>query len=147
MSVFTSRVTRTVSIPHDPEHSVTYRKLAPRHLEAAAKVAQLQAIETFKAMGAAEVMKQIEGLDLGAIGAAAGAATAAAVSDPMNGFDRATLIEKGVLAWTYDVPPKPEHFEDLDDETQEFLAREVLKLAKPSLFQTPSEQEAAQKNA
>jgi hypothetical protein len=37
--------------------------------------------------------------------------------------------------------------EDLADEAVDFLAREILKLSKPALFQTKDEIEAAQKNA
>jgi hypothetical protein len=140
MSVFTSRVTRTVAIPHDPEQTVTLRKLAPRHLEAAAKVAQHRSIEDFKAIGGAAFLKELQGMG------GDKAATGAAKVDPLLQFDRLTLIQKGVTEWSYDAKLEPETFEDLDDETQEFLAREVLRLARPALFQTDEEQADARKN-
>ena len=45
MSIFTFRVTKTLDqIPGAPGETVTIRKLAPRHLDAAAKASQMEAI-------------------------------------------------------------------------------------------------------
>ena len=57
-----------------------------------------------------------------------------------------TLLVKGIKAWTYSEPLTAESFEDLDEETQTALAREVLKLSRPKLFQTAAEAETDQKN-
>jgi hypothetical protein len=146
-SVFTSRVTRTVPIPHDSPNSVTIRKLAPKHLDASAKAAQIESAEAFHRMGGAALLKQLEGLDFDKVPGASRAALAApAVADPLLQFDRSVLLVKGVQSWTYDAKVTPDAIEDLDEPTQDFLAREVLKLSRPDLFQTPAEQEAATKN-
>jgi hypothetical protein len=139
MSVFTSKVTLDVPIPHDSPHSVTIRKLAPRHLDAAAKEAQRQAITEAKAIGPAFI-KEMQAL------ADKPETKDAAQRDPLLTYDRVTLIEKGATAWTYDEPLTRESIEDLDDETADVIARAVLKLAKPGLFQTEVEQEADRKN-
>jgi hypothetical protein len=136
-SVFTSRITDTIDIPHDPGQSVTIRKLAPRHLEMAAKAQQLKAIGDLKEMGGPAFMKELQGLS---------DEQRKAVTDPMQRYDRLTLIAKGVTAWTYPEERIAENFEDLDDQTAEFIARAVLKLAKPDLFRTEEEVEAATKN-
>jgi hypothetical protein len=140
MSVFTSRVTKEIAIPHDEGQTATIRKLAPRHLEAAAKEAQRQSLADLRDMGGAAFMRELQSLNTG------DTVARAAVADPLGTFDRLTLLEKGVTGWSYDVPVGREAFEDLDDDTAEFLAREVLRLAKPALFQTEAEAEAARGN-
>lgn len=144
MSVFTSRVTKTLSVPHDPEHTVIVRKLAPRHLEAAARVSQQQSIDDFKSMGGAAFLKELEAMKKPSLEQAD---QVAAAKDPLLLFDRLTLIEKGVLSWSYDAPIAAESYADLDEETRDFLAREILRLARPALFQTPTEAETDRKNA
>jgi hypothetical protein len=70
-----------------------------------------------------------------------------ALEDPLTGFDRHTLARLGLTAWSYERPIDPAAIDDLDDDAIEFIAREVLKLTKPSLFQTADEQEHERKNA
>ncbi len=73
-------------------------------------------------------------------------------ADPLNQYDKYVVCKKGLVSWTFeDVPlSTPSDIdaavEDLDDEALDFLAREILKLSKPSLFQTAPEAEADQKN-
>lgn len=140
-SVFTSRVSKTIAVPHDSEHSVTIRKLAPRHLDQAGKASQRESLENLKELGGPAFLKELQ--SMGGIEAVAKVAAA----DPLVRFDRVTLIEKGVTAWSYDAPLTRASFEDLDDETADWLAREILRLSAPRLFQTDEEAEAAQKNA
>ena len=139
-SVFTSRVTKTIPIPHDEGQSVTIRKLAPRHLEQAAKESQRQSFAELREMGGAAFLKELRSLNEDDI-------KTATARDPLMLFDRITLMEKAVLAWTYvDVERTRETFEDLDDDTQVLLATEILKLSKPSLFVTKTEEETERKN-
>lgn len=146
MSVFTSRVTRTEPIPHDPEHTVTYRKLAPKHLEASARASHAQALEQALAMGGVNVIRDLMA-GFADSGQAEATVTAAVQADPMIGFDRSLLLRHGIIAWSYkDVPVTPESIEDLDEETQDFLGRAVLKLSRPDLFQTAADTEAERKN-
>lgn len=140
MSVFTSRVTQTIDIPGDPGQTATIRKLAPKHLEKAAKVHQAQAIEDLRALGGPAVLKELADLR------ETNPDIAAAVSDPLSAFDRTTLLQHGVVAWSYADAPTSESLEDLNDEVQETLARAVLKLAKPGLFLTEAEAAVARKN-
>jgi hypothetical protein len=73
--------------------------------------------------------------------------------DPLLTYDRITLIDKGLQGWeTPDVEypadekARMEAIEEIDDEIQVALAREILKLSKPKLFEAQEEQEAAAKN-
>jgi hypothetical protein len=141
MSVFTSKVTRTLTVPHDEGQTITIRKLAPRHLEAAAKEAQRTAMAEFRDMGGARFMQE-----LAALKSDKPEAAAPTVSDPVSLFDRTTLLWKAVTAWSYDAPIDVETLADLDEATQAWLATEVLTLAKPALFQSEADAETARKN-
>ena len=140
MSVFTSRNTCTIPIAGEPGATATIRQLAPRHLEMAAKEQQRRTLRDFREMGGSETMREIQGIQPADIAKAKS-------TDPLIGFDRETLILKGVTAWTLDEPLTPESAADLTDDTQEQLARAILQFTKPSLFETIAEQEVAQKNA
>lgn len=129
MSVFTSMVTETIAIPHDPGQSVTIRKLAPKHLDEAQQVNQKQSIEMLRDLGGAAFLSELNGLSKESV---AGAVQA----DPLMLFHRPTLIHRAVIASTYDRDlSRLDVAEDLDDETQDVIARAVLRLARPALFE------------
>jgi hypothetical protein len=65
---------------------------------------------------------------------------------PLAGFDALTLIEKGVTEWTFTEPIGHDAFEEIDADTRDWLATEILRLSRPSLFQSADEREQAQKN-
>ena len=144
MSVFTSRVTDTVTIPD--EGSVTIRKLAPRHLEAARKEQTRKSLKEMKEIGPA-FWKELQSLNDKEKEAERQKAREA---DPLSDFDRHTLLVSGIVAWTFDEPLPEEKdaragaIDDLEDDVQETVAKAILKLAKPSLF---VDAEVAQKNA
>ena len=144
MSVFTSLVTTTLEVPTDSGQSITIRKLAPKHLKAASRAAQMESLEDLKAIGGPAFLRELTALGADET-AQRETVKAAAKADPLMTFDRLTLLEHGVTAWTYERALGPEALEDLDDETREWLAREVLKLARPALF-AEDEGEAEQKN-
>jgi hypothetical protein len=144
MSIFASRTTKVVEIPFDPPQTVTIQKLAGRHLEKARQAQQAAAVDTLQRMGGSAFQR-----DMAALGdpAAVAKRVAAVQADPLNGFDRAALLQAGIKAWTYDEPVTPASFDDLSEEAVDYLAREILKLTKPALFRTGDEQEAEKKTA
>jgi hypothetical protein len=82
----------------------------------------------------------------------------AAIRDPLTGFDRYAVARMGLIEWSYPQSVKPVLVEgkpvepvdaiaDLKDDPIDFIAREVLRLTKPSLFLASEEDaKAAQKN-
>lgn len=150
MSIFTSRIPpKTLPVPAEPSHTITFRKLAPRQLEKAAKVAQRAAmresVENMQDMGGVDAMKAMsEAFEaFKAKDEKKDAATPAEKPDPIAGFDRVTLMTEAVVGWTFEEERTAETFADLDDETQHWLATEIVRFAKPSLFQTATEAEDA----
>lgn len=143
MSIFTSLVTKVLEVPGEPGQTITIRKLAPKHLEAAQKAQQRAVSADLVEMGGATFIQELAA----AIGTDATKTVAQATQrDPVLLFHVPTLIVHGVSAWTYNVAADLAHVEDLDSETQAWLATEILRLSKPGLFQTAEEQDVDRKN-
>lgn len=138
MSIFAADTTATWPIPSDPTQTVTIRKLTGRELDRAQQEHLSALVSGRPARGWASVFTRAikDGVSTDAV----------VPHDPLNGFDRFTVIKSGLTGWTYPKPVTPEIIETLDDDAVEFLATEILRLTKPSLFQTVAEQEGAQKN-
>jgi hypothetical protein len=157
-SIFANRITKTLPVPGMDGQTITIRKLAPRHLEAAATEAQRKAIAASRAMADqfsgfdVAVLRDLRTLDTSKEAEAdtaddgERAADAPAAANPLAGFDAVTLIEKGVTEWSFTEPLGREAFEEIDADTRDWLATEILRLSRPSLFQSADEVEQAQKN-
>ena len=162
MSIFTSLVTDVLTVQRDPGHTITIRKLAPKHLDEARAAAQLEAQQVLLNMGGPEFIRQLRdalprspdgaGGDGGALRdsddqTVLTIAAATAVADPLKFYDRVRLIQYGVVAWSYNQPTNDRTVcEDIDEDTQEWLARAILRLSKPALFESAEEAEARRKN-
>ena len=142
MSIFTSFVTEALPVPGEPGQTITIRRLAPKALDRAREAARERGNRemrlTRESMGEAEYESFKAEI-------AKNIATGPVQSNPLNGYDRVSLIQSGVTAWTFDRALDVEAFEDLDDDTQDWLAGAILKLSKPSLYAASAE--AAQKEA
>ena len=136
---FTSLFTEVLKVPGDPDQTITIRMLAPESLEQAAKLQQRKVMQDVREMGGMAILKEFEDLKT--------AGTEARASDPLLQFDRVTLLEKGIIAWTYEPKVSRATCTDLTEEVAEFVARAILRLAKPSLFVTAEEAEAEKKDA
>lgn len=137
MSIFTSLVQKTLTVPGDDAYSIVIRRLAPKHLEAARAVTYRQSLKSMRQLydeAGKDVVEQIQKAT------SDGSAADAVNADPLIAFDAVTLIEAGVVSWTYDAPLTRDSFEDIDADIQHWLATEILKLTKPSLYQTDDEQ-------
>ena len=153
--MFASRTTDTIPIPFaDPPATCTVRSLTGRESDAA-QAAHLTATIAgrFAAHGwAAQFQQQL------AKGTATAADAEKVLADPLNGYDRHTIVKAGLLAWTIADPILPAPIakptdaaslaaaaardaiiEDLTDEELEWFAREILRRTKPALFQTADE--------
>lgn len=148
LSVFTSRVTSTLLVPGAPEQSVTIRKLAPKHLDAAQRRSQQSSMAALREMGGSEFLRELQSLTATSEKDAAPVVEA----DPLSGYDRVALIVSGVKSWTFTdddgktVEVTDATVSDMDGEIQDWLAREILRLSRPVVFQSAEQRAAAQKN-
>ncbi len=142
-SIFASQTTDTVPIPFAAPHTATLRKLTGRELDKAQEVHLKNTIAgRWASHGwAAVFQRQLEK------GIATNADAEKLLRDPLNGYDRHTLVNAGLIAWSFPEPAlAPAAIDDLDDDALDWFAREILQRTKPSLFQTEDEREAARKN-
>ena len=166
MNPFASHSTETVPIDFDEGQTATIRKLTGREIEKAQAehLKSLIAGESTRTW-AASFQRQL------AKGVVDDKAVQQMVADPLNGYDRFTLVMNGLLSWSYDVPltaapvdtPKgtsarlrekaqaeadaaqrASAVNDLDDDALEWFARRILQKSKPRLFDA---QEAEEKKA
>lgn len=157
-----SRAVTTLPIPltlNDPgdtrQHEVTIQRLAGRHLSKADVENDIAAQEYVRQMGGAEFRRQLEEATKDAKKATDGTPEpiVAVKRDPVHAFDKHTVVLYGLKAWTYEAPvpdvkdieARKALVEDLDPESLEWLAREILRFTKPSMFQTTEEAKATQK--
>ena len=162
-SIFTSKVTKGLDVPKTDGGTITIRQLASKHLDKAAAIARQKRLVALREMGTKEFMKEYADLipkdDKGPKAAdpqttpVPAPARAVTITDLLHDFDGATLMTLAVLDWSFTnddgspIARTDEAFEDLNTGTFEWLATEILQLAKPSLFQTAEQVEAARKNA
>lgn len=163
MSIFASKTkSEPLPIPFDSPHTIVVRKMTGREVERAQE-AHAIGVSSGRSRLWSQTFKQL--LEKGVAGQAE---LQAVLRDPLTGYDRFSVARAGLLAWSYpepikaqpakaavpavgDTPAQPateayDPIEDLDDETVEFIAREVMRLTKPGLFQTLEQAESAQKN-
>ncbi len=147
MSIFASLHTLVVHPPADPEASITIQRLTGKSVEMAQAehMRQTQAGFTGRGWASMFLRRILAGIgteeDLDKI-----------TTDPLVGFDRLSVVKLGVKAWSFEVDGKPkpvnaDAIADIDDETLEYLAVEIMRLTRPALFQTVEQLEAARKNA
>ena len=162
-SPFASRVVVTLPVPFDPPNEVTIRKLAGRHLEKARNSFLHGLFLDVQARGGAAVQKEMQTLFIkdAPNQDEVKEKEAEAEANPLAGLDPYLIVQGGVVAWTYPEPCKAEPvtdelgnvtmrfaaLDDMDEDAIKWLATEIMRLTKPSLFRTPAEEAAERKNA
>lgn len=151
MNSFSSRSATTIPIPHDPPHEVTICKLSGGKLRQADEARDFALARYIDQMGGATYRESVAAQYAKAAADRKAAGEPPVVSNPAQAFDSITVIKGGTKAWTFqneDGTPilvTPEAIEDLSAETQEYLAEQILRYTKPSLFADFDKQEAQKK--
>jgi hypothetical protein len=141
-------VSDPIPLPFDEGQTITIRALSGKEIEAAQVEHMKSMVGGRSARGWSAAFQRI------IAGVATQAEAAQALADPLAGYDRTTLVRAGLLGWSYPQPLRPpltrgEHVDainDLKDEPLEFIAREILRLTKPGLFQTADEADEEKKS-
>src|SRR6185436_6595919 len=143
-----SRAIKTIPYTPDPPHEITIQKLAGRHFQKADQEFDFAAQDYMKRMGGAEFRKQLEEATKGKTPDEVREVT----RDPVHNYDKHVVVFFGLKSWTYEDSPVPDQkdedarktfVDDLDPDALEFIAREILRWTRPSLFK--EEAKAAQK--
>jgi DNA replication initiation complex subunit (GINS family) len=126
-SIFASRTRRTLDVPFDDGQTVTIQKLSGRQLERARQEQQFASLEFVKRIGGASFQRELQA-------ARKDAPDADQVErvDPYRRYDRATVLQKGIVDWSYGAIT-PEAIDDLSEQAADWLAHEILTLTLPDL--------------
>jgi hypothetical protein len=142
--------TKTLAIPHDPNHQMTFRKMPGRFLRKADEERDFQVQAYFDRMGP-DYRARMEAQQAAAKPEADPNAPKPPARNPVFGFDQATLVKGGVIGWTLveaDGSPTPVTETEIDElpaDTLEWAATESLRYVKPELF-AEYDAEAERKN-
>jgi len=166
-SPFASDTLVLLDLPFDPPHTVTFKKLSAKQLGKASTAQSEEYYAAIKRVGGPKVAKEFQDMvakDPEGTKAAVDEAKDEAAKNPLSGYDPYVLLYGAIKEWTYPhslalVPilektgdghditvMRIPAIDDLGEDELKWFATEALRLAKPSLFQTKAEQEAAQKN-
>lgn len=124
---------------HGPK-VVTIKRLGWRRLAEAATELAKSGMGYVRELGGPAVVKEFQ--SLGGAEKVREAVEAGKKADPLLAYDQRSLVLWGTVAFD-GVEKTPEAVDDLEPELAEAIARAVLRLARPALFET----EADEKNA
>lgn len=113
---------RRVDLPHEPGQWVEVRPLSWADSVAAKKAASEATLHAFRDLGT-DFLSQLQSLQ-----SAPSPADAAepAPANPLAGYDRRIVLERGLVAWSYDEPVTPENISLLDEQTAEVAALAIV---------------------
>ena len=131
--------TKTIDLPApDDGQSVVIRKLSHRKMQEAATTQQSRGIGFMKSLGA-ELMTALRDADADKLDQLE--RTQAAT---LSSYDRDTLLEKGIVSWSFDPAlddsNRSEVIGELDEPTAQFIAEAVFDYSRP-----PNETESKKK--
>ena len=122
--MLTSKIRRRIELPHEPEQWVEVRQLSYLQLDLARDVFQMRNMDRLGRLDAS-TRQQLAEMQLARFQNSATVAEVVA-DDPLIGYDVQTLLQAGVIAWSYDEAVTPESVDQLDEATAEYVARELV---------------------
>lgn len=110
--------TRRIAIPHEPNEWLEVRRLSWRQLEMAAEVQTESMLKRLKAMGG-DLVKALQ------------KAGKEQEQDPTAKYDRGTVLQAGIIRWSYSAETTKANIDALDEETAAWAFKEILALNNP----------------
>lgn len=107
-------ITKQVDIPHEPGEWMLFKRLSWRQLDEASDIASDASFERIKKMGA----EMVEALRT----------TIKVVEAPQANYDRAYVLNTGIVKWSYSDEVNQENIDALDEATAAWAYAEILKL-------------------
>ncbi len=114
--MLTSQLTKTIEIPNEPGVTVTIRKLSHGQMQEARVARQAALAPMISALGDFKLPDNIEELQ----------EAIAETKTPARQYDRATVLRRGVTAWSYDYPKSDENVDGQDEAWAEFVFDEIM---------------------
>lgn len=113
-----SGITKRVDIPHEPDEWMEFRKLSWRQMELANEIAMEDSLKRVKSLGG-DMLKALR-------------ESATQQNQPEGQqYDRAAVLQAGIVRWSYDAEVTNENIDLLDEETAVWAFGEILELNAP----------------
>jgi hypothetical protein len=119
--MLTSKITKTVNIPHETGEWMTFRRLSGKAVERARAEFSREIVNVFG-------REMIEGMRDQSTDEPA----VETEPNPLAGLDVSTVLRAGITAWSYAPRVRPEDVDDLDEATRDWAAREIVALGAES---------------
>lgn len=109
---------KRVEIPHEKDEWMEFRKLSWRQMEIAEEIQTDLLLKRMKSMGA-DMVKALRD-----------AVKGKEEQDPFKRYDKSTVLDVGIVKWSYEAEITKENIETLDEVTADWAFKEILSLNK-----------------
>ena len=109
---------KRVEIPHEKDEWMEFRKLSWRQMEIAEEIQTDLLLKRMKSMGA-DMVKALRD-----------AVKGKEEQDPFKRYDKSTVLDVGIVKWSYEAEINKENIETLDEVTADWAFKEILSLNK-----------------
>lgn len=110
---------KRVEIPHEKDEWMELKKLSWRQMEVAEDIQTDILLKRMKSMGADMVKALRDAVGKGK-----------EEQDPFKRYDKSTVLDIGIVKWSYEAEITKENIEALDENTADWAFKEILSLNK-----------------
>lgn len=128
--MLTHKIIRRVELPHEPGAWIDVRQLSYLQLDFAREIGATQALERMGKI-TPELRQQLAEARVAIARAQGDDVSVLVAGDPLAGYDVQTLLQAGIVAWSYDDPVTPQSVDELDEKTADYVARELVPQEEP----------------
>ena len=129
----TKDTTEQVPIPHEDGQWMQFRRLARLEMVEAAETAERRSVKKMTQFGSEAVWAIIASHEKTAAATAdtdGDGDTTPTKAPTVGSYDRESLLENGIVAWSYNETPSPKTIRQLDAETARWAAEQVFELSR-----------------
>ena len=130
----TKDITEQVPIPHEDGQWMQFRRLSWLEMTEAAETAERRSVKKMTQFGSEAVGAIIASHEKTAAATADtdgdGDAPKTAKAPTVGSYDRESLLENGIVAWSYEEKVSPKAIKQLDAETARWAAEQIFDLSR-----------------
>ena len=129
----TKDTTEQVPIPHEDGQWMQFRRLSWLEMTEAAETAERRSVKKMTQFGSEAVGAIIashEKTAAATVGTDGDGDTTPTKAPTVGSYDRESLLENGIVAWSYEEKPSPKTIKQLDAETARWAAEQIFDLSR-----------------
>ena len=127
----TKDTTEQIPIPHEEGEWMQFRRLSWLEMTEAAETAERRSVKKMTQFGSEAVGAIIASHEKTAAETTKTDSDATPTKAPtVASYDRESLLENGITAWSYDEKPSPKAIKQIDAETARWAAEQIFELSR-----------------